>query len=413
MDLREQRAIIIAAMCRIDKTNGAWQVPSQTSPNKTYAVRLEGKGVCSCPDCAENGFVCKHIRAVRMTLKRELGMDGITETRTIAFEEKKTYQQNWPAYDRAQAVEKEQFQELLFDLLKNLEEPERKKCGRKPHSHKDSIFSMCLKTYTLFSSRRASTDLREAHKKGFLSCEIPGTKVCKFFETAEFTPILKRLIAKSALPLRAVESQFAIDSSGFASSKFERWYDEKWGKVKRQCKWVKTHIACGTFTNVVTAVRILDQNAADSPQFAPLVRETSRGFQISEMSADKAYSSLENFETVADCGGTAFIAFKANATGMIGGLFEKMLGWFQYRQEDYLRRYHRRSNVESTFSMIKRKFGDAVMSRNETAMVNEVLCKILAHNICCLIQEQHGLGIDPTFWDEEKESKILEMPVIA
>ena len=27
-------------------------------------------------------------------------------------------------------------------------------------------------------------------------------------------------------------------------------------------------------------------------------------------------------------------------------------------------------------------------------MINEVLCKIICHNICCLIQESHELGID-------------------
>jgi len=29
----------------------------------------------------------------------------------------------------------------------------------------------------------------------------------------------------------------------------------------------------------------------------------------------------------------------------------------------------------------------------DDAMTNEVLCKIVCHNICCLIQESHGLGI--------------------
>ncbi len=49
--------------------------------------------------------------------------------------------------------------------------------------------------------------------------------------------------------------------------------------------------------------------------------------------------------------------------------------------------YHKRSNVESTFSMMKRKFGDAVRSKSDTAMVNEVLCKVLAHNLCVLIRK--------------------------
>jgi hypothetical protein len=32
------------------------------------------------------------------------------------------------------------------------------------------------------------------------------------------------------------------------------------------------------------------------------------------------------------------------------------------------------------------------------AMKNEVLAKIVCHNICCIIQEMHELGIEPTFW---------------
>ena len=47
--------------------------------------------------------------------------------------------------------------------------------------------------------------------------------------------------------------------------------------------------------------------------------------------------------------------------------------------------------------MVKAKFGDGVRSKTDTAMKNECLCKFLAHNICCVIQEMHELGIDPNF----------------
>jgi hypothetical protein len=47
--------------------------------------------------------------------------------------------------------------------------------------------------------------------------------------------------------------------------------------------------------------------------------------------------------------------------------------------------------------MIKRKHGDAVRSKTDVSMVNEVLCKILCHNLCCLIQEEAELGIRPQF----------------
>ena len=46
--------------------------------------------------------------------------------------------------------------------------------------------------------------------------------------------------------------------------------------------------------------------------------------------------------------------------------------------------------------MLKAKFGDALCSKSDTAQVNELLCKVLAHNICCLIQSMYELGVEPT-----------------
>ena len=89
-------------------------VPSQSIAEKPYEVKLEGEGTCTCPDHQESGHVCKHIRAVKIVVRRETNEDGtITETKSITFEEKKTYSQDWPAYNAAQAIEKHRFQELL------------------------------------------------------------------------------------------------------------------------------------------------------------------------------------------------------------------------------------------------------------------------------------------------------------
>src|SRR5471032_1392941 len=103
-------------------------------------------------------------------------------------------------------------------------------------------------------------------------------------------------------------------------------------------------------------------------------------------------------------GGVPFIAPKTNTTGGIGGLFEKMFHYFQYRRDDFMQHYHRRSNIETAFSALKRKFGDGVRTKCDTAMKNEVLSKILAYNLCVLIQEQHELGIDPVFWKDTSDT---------
>lgn len=66
--------------------------------------------------------------------------------------------------------------------------------------------------------------------------------------------------------------------------------------------------------------------------------------------------------------------------------------------------YHKRSNVEITFQMIKAKFGIALRSKTKPAQITEALCKVLCHNICCLISSIFELGIEPTFWAESADA---------
>ncbi len=336
---------------------------------------------------------------------------------TSAVPTRPTFKQDWPAYGRAQKIEKRRVQELLRDLVSRLPERERdpRRRGPKPHRVCDAIMAMALKVYCGLSSRRLHTDMEIAFEKGYTTKLVPGPKVTAFFEDEYYAPLLKDLIAFSATPLRPLETRFAIDSSGFSSSRYEDYFNFKHGSglPRRRCTWVKCHIASGVKTHCVTAIRILDNDAADSPQFVPLLKETRKRFEIGEVSADKAYASLENFEEVAACGGQGYIAFKSNATGGVGGMFEKAFHMFMANRDEYLDRYHERSNVESTFSAVKRKFGPAVMSETDTAQINECLVKFLLQNLCCLIAAQERLGLVPVFWKDEpadddgEEEKIL------
>ena len=75
-----------------------------------------------------------------------------------------------------------------------------------------------------------------------------------------------------------------------------------------------------------------------------------------------------------------------------------MYHYYAYNQERFMENYHKRSNVETTFMMIKSKFGDALRSKTERAQINEALCKVLCHNIYCLIQSMFELNLRPRFW---------------
>jgi transposase len=154
----------------------------------------------------------------------------------------------------------------------------------------------------------------------------------------------------------------------------------------------------GTNTNVITAVEIHHRDAADCVQFKPLLATTAASFNVQEVCADLAYSTHDNLDAVAELNAMPLIPFKKNASAKTGGLWAKMYHYFHLKREEFSARYHQRSNVESTFSMIKAKFGDGVRSKTDTAMKNEVLAKFVCHNICCLISTAYELGVDPTLW---------------
>jgi hypothetical protein len=49
----------------------------------------------------------------------------------------------------------------------------------------------------------------------------------------------------------------------------------------------------------------------------------------------------------------------------------------KFNQQHFMAAYHKRSNVESTFSMIKAKFGDRLRSKTRTAQITKPSAKFL------------------------------------
>lgn len=406
MDLspRQIKAQDIADRFRIAESAGKWIVPSQTHPTTKYAVRVVGEyAECDCPDYELRRDLCKHILAVQMVIERRQNADGtttVTETFTVA--RRKTYPQNWPAYNAAQTTERDHFQILLADLCRDIPTVPQEGRGQRRLPLRDVVYAATFKVFSTVSGRRFMCDLREAKERGHIETAAHYNSIFRYLENPDLTPILNELILTSSLPLQAVETDFAVDSTGFGVSRFDRWFSHKYGRETFQRQWVKAHICVGVKTNIVTAVQIGDKHSPDGKMLPSLVEATAQHFKVSEVSADKAYLSTKNTAAIRDIGALPFIAFKANSSGDRGAgrrssSYRDMFYFFMWRKDEFLKCYHKRSNVESAFSAMKRKFGDGLRSRTEAAMVNEALCKILCHNLSVLIHEIHELGIAPQF----------------
>lgn len=420
MSLREAKGRDIANKFRIVKNGNLYLVPSQSGRGK-YQVDVEA-GRCSCPDYENTGLKCKHQFAVEFSIKREKvtttttdeqGNTTTTTTETVTVKRKTYAQPDWPAYHRAQTQEKRLFLYLLHQLCQGIGTPAQHGAGQRVLPLEDMLFAMAYKVYSTLSTRRFMTDMRDAHAKGYVAQLPCYNSIINYFESEMVTDYLQMLIEESALPLQAIERDFAIDSSGFSTGVYQKWVNAKYptraafGDARTQPiekrDWLKAHICCGVKTNVVTSVEITSCMAGDSPYFKPLVEATAKNFLMNEVSADKAYSSNGNMQAVIDANAMPYIAFKSNSTGNSrfrkqSALWKQMYHFYSYNTERFMQHYHKRSNVETTFMMIKAKFGDSLRSKTVRAQINELLCKILCHNIVVLIQSMYELGLKPKFW---------------
>jgi transposase len=376
-----------------------WSVNSATHTG-SYLVDLAADvPACTCPDYEEHGgpveFKCKHAYAALIQAKQIEVPSGMTSDG-----KRQTYKQAWPAYEAAQLHERAHFETLLRDLCGGIVNPVHKR-GRPRKPLADVVFAAVQRAYSGLSSRRAHSDVCSAADAGLIDGALSPKTLIRYLDDPKLTDVLRTLIRESAAPLADVESRFAVDSTGFSTCNYERWFDHKWGRERSKRQWIKAHVIVGVHTNVVTDVLVTDNvgdGSGDAPQLPELVSNTAERFSMREVSADKAYMSRQNFDAIEKVGAVPYIPFRSGTTGEGPATWRRMWALFMYRGEEFGKHYHARSNVETTFSMIKRKFGASLRAKSFVAQRNEVLCKVLAHNLVVLVGAMYELGITAEFW---------------
>src|SRR3989338_7589817 len=395
MEVRKIKGMEIAKTSRIVKNEkGQWKVPSQNGGGH-YIVESNGFGAsCNCPDHELRKCKCKHIWAVELIVTKEIDQEGnVTITQTV----RKTYSQDWKNYNYSQQHEKELFMKLLADITSRIQQPAYS-FGRPTLPLSDMAYNVVFKVYSTYSGRRFTSDMNITKEKGYIENTAHFNSIFNYLRKKELTPLLAQIVQLTSLPLRTIEKDFAIDSTGFGTSNFQRWYSFKYGKEINSRRWVKCHFMTGVKSNIITSVSITSEFDNDSPELKALVNETAENFKMEEISADKAYLGKDNLELIDSKGSVPFIPFKSNSQGSGNGMaWKKMYHYFMLNNELFLEKYHARSNAETSVHMIKSKFGDFVRSKTWTAQINEVLCKVICHNICVVIQEMYELGINPDF----------------
>ncbi len=192
---------------------------------------------------------------------------------------------NWPADNAAQTSEKETFCRLLRDLCGEIPEPEQQR-GRPRLPIGDALFTAAFKVYSTVSARRFMTDLRKAEAHGLISRAPCYNSISNVIESEQVMPIIQSLITKSSLPLRAVESDFAADSTGFGLQRFYRHFTAKYGHDQVIVRdYIKVHAMIGVKTHIVTSATVT-ATATTSRSSSPCSKRLGKMLTMAEVSAD-------------------------------------------------------------------------------------------------------------------------------
>lgn len=309
-----------------------------------------------------------------------------------------TIKRNWSLINERQAKQDLYAWDIISLAVDALNITEKNKGIGRPQANKsDQLKLAILKIYNKSSYRRQHSFNMLYTNAGYTTRLIRRSTINQVFIEERFTTYLEQIYRNLANFLIPFENSFAIDSTGFSSR-----YNSRWVKVRLDFQkhklYRKLHIICGTHTGIITEARISKGLAADSPFLKELVGNTSKRFNLKRVCADAGYLSRENVQFIEDVKAKPFIMPKKNVTDKCRGHYpawRRMVRLWRENPDLFNKEYHLRSRVENVFSMMKTTLLDGINSKTYTSQNNELLIRIICHNLSVIIEAIFKFGLNP------------------
>lgn len=271
----------------------------------------------------------------------------------------------------------------------------------RPHTKlRDVLICLVIKEYFDLSLRRTIGLLWLLRRAGCIDVKVPCFKTLgNYMNNGSIQVYLDRLVELTAALFAQVERCMATDTSGISTSCSSSWFNIRMRRRTMVHDHIMVHISVGTRSNVVVALDIRRDRGHENEVLRSHVEKVARNFDVEEWSGDRLYLTRKNCDAVAAIGAEPWFMLKSNTRAKAGGspAWSRMVLAFRNRPDEAAMKYHRRSNVESTYSAKKRKFGSSVRGRSPTSQRIEETISWVGYNLSTVPRARYEFGIDIPF----------------
>src|SRR5262245_11821039 len=227
--------------------------------------------------------------------------------------------------------------------------------------------------------------------RGPRSLHAPTRRAARVREKGGAALLDRTVAAARARGLIPEKPRAAIDATGFETRHVSRYYAWRSGKRRRQRSWPKLTAVLETKSHLYLSAYVSRGPSQDSPQFTPAVRAAARRCRLDTLLGDAGYDAEHNHAL-----GRQRLGIRATVIPLNRRNTGRKWPKTRYRRQ-MVRRFRRkprgarhrrvhgqRCELESGFSLSKRRLGSALRARLWVNQKREVILRVVTHNLLLL-----------------------------
>ncbi|MDI1495484.1 MAG: Transposase [Cenarchaeum symbiont of Oopsacas minuta] len=187
----------------------------------------------------------------------------------------------------------------------------------------------------------------------------------------------EKILSRGYISRPGMKGTLYGDSTGFVINGQRTWLDAKNGISSRR-DYRKLHIVRAKNGMIIAHV-VTDGRRHDAPVFEQMCKKIPQGSGY--VILDAAYLSHTICTLIEDMGRIPVIMPKKNIRVKGFDAMGRMLRWHRDDLQGFLKIYRKRSNVESTFSSMKRRLSGTLSARKLDTQKIELGFFVLCHNL--------------------------------